>query len=117
LVQFEAIAYANGPDGKPNTADDIILGAVPAKWSMQEFYATYGDDDTKFVGNLDVVTGLFTPAGEGPSKERQDMRNNYGDVWVVAEIEGPKGKPISGRSYLVVTVPQYLRFDQPEVAP
>jgi quinohemoprotein amine dehydrogenase len=117
LVQFEAIAYANGPDGKPNTPDDIILGPVQAKWSMQEFYATYGDDDTKFVGNLDSVSGLFTPAGEGPSMERQDMRNNYGDVWVVAEIEGPKGKPISGRSYLVVTVPQYLRFDQPEVAP
>ncbi len=30
-MQFEAIAYSNGPDEKPNTADDIELGAVPAK--------------------------------------------------------------------------------------
>ncbi len=117
FVQFEAVAYANGPDNKPNTADDVMLGPVPAKWSMKEFYAVYGDDDTKFVGNIDPASGLFSPAGEGPDPERKDMRNNYGDVWIVATVETPDGRALTGQSYLVVTVPQYLRFDQPEVTP
>ena len=86
---------------------------------MQEFYAVHNDDDTKHVGTLDAVKGLFTPAGEGPSESRPDKRNNYGDVWVVAETaDGSQdAKPLTARSYLVVAVPQYLRFDQPEVAP
>lgn len=117
FVQFEAIAYSNGPDNKPNTPDDVMLGPVPARWSMKEFYAVYGDDDTKFVGNIDPVSGLFSPAGEGPDPERKDMRNNYGDVWIVATVEAASGKPLTAQSYLVVTVPQYLRFDQPEVNP
>ncbi len=32
--QFEAIAYANGPDAKPNTKDDIELGLVDAALSI-----------------------------------------------------------------------------------
>jgi quinohemoprotein amine dehydrogenase len=45
------------------------------------------------------------------------MRNNYGDVWVVASYT-PEGqpKPVTGRSYMVVSVPQYIQYDQPEVA-
>jgi quinohemoprotein amine dehydrogenase len=126
FVQFEAIAYLNGPDGKSNTADDIAIGPMNAKWSMQEFYAIYGDDDTHYVGTLNAETGLFTPAREGPNPERRFSRNNYGDVWVEAEVDkglpppkvvGEKQKPLTARSYLIVTVPQYLRFDQPEVAP
>jgi quinohemoprotein amine dehydrogenase len=116
-TQFEAIAYANGPDGKPNTPDDIELGPVPATWNLEEFVATVGDDDVDFVGNLDAKTGLFTPALDGPNPKRRFGRNNYGDVWVVATYK-PAGadQPVSGRSYLVVAIPQYLRFDQPEVA-
>jgi quinohemoprotein amine dehydrogenase len=115
--QFEAIAFANGPDGKPNTADDIELGPVKASWKLEEFVATVGDDDTDFVGNLDVSTGLFTPALDGPNPKRRFGRNNYGDVWAVATYK-PAGadQPVTGRSYLVVAIPQYLRFDQPEVA-
>ena len=48
------------------------------------------------------------------------MRNNYGDVWVVATSKTEKdrlGKPIVGKSYLVVTVPTYMKWDQPEVNP
>jgi quinohemoprotein amine dehydrogenase len=125
-VQFEAIAYINGPDGLPNTADDIALGPVRAKWDMKEFYAIYGDDDVKFVGSLNSETGLFTPNRDGPNPERRFSRNNYGDVWVEAEVDkdlpppkiaGEKQKPVTARSYLIVTVPQYLRYDQPEVAP
>jgi quinohemoprotein amine dehydrogenase len=115
--QFDAIAYANGPDGKPNTPDDIELGPVKASWKLEEFVATMGDDDVEFVGNLDATTGLFTPAIDGPNPKRRFGRNNYGDVWVVATYK-PAGadQPVTGRSYLIVAIPQYLRWDQPEVA-
>ena len=115
--QFDAIAYSNGPDGKQGTADDIELGLVKASWKLEEFVATIGDDDVEFVGNLDPANGLFTPALDGPNPKRKFGRNNYGDVWVVATYK-PAGaeKPVTGRSYLIVAIPQYLRWDQPEVA-
>ena len=37
---------------KPNTADDIELGHVPATWSIEEFPVTINDDDVKFVGKI-----------------------------------------------------------------
>jgi quinohemoprotein amine dehydrogenase len=110
-VQFETVAFSNGPDGKPNTDDDIDLGPVPATYKMEEFVASYGDDDTEFVGAVDEKTGLFTPASDGPDPKRKSMRNNYGDVWITATY-----KELKGRSYLVVAVPQYISWDQPEVA-
>jgi quinohemoprotein amine dehydrogenase len=111
FVQFETVAFSNGPDGKPNTDDDIDLGPVPATYKMEEFVASYGDDDTEFVGSVDEKTGLFTPASDGPDPKRKSMRNNYGDVWITATY-----KDLKGRSYLVVAVPQYISWDQPEVA-
>lgn len=116
--QFEAIAYNRGPDDKPNTADDVDLGPVDAEWSVEEFYAVYGDDDKDFIGTLSP-SGFFTPASEGPNPKRKFGRNNYGDVWVVATYKGENGKdgkPLKGKSYLVVAVPLYVRWDQPEVA-
>ena len=115
--QFEAIGYQRGADGKPHTADDVELGPVDVTWSVQEFYAVYGDDDKDFVGTLSP-TGLFTPASDGPNPKRKFMRNNYGDIWVVATSKtdkGADGKPLMGKSYLVVTVPLYMNWDQPEV--
>lgn len=116
-MQFEATGYSNGPDGKPDTADDIELGAVPANWKIEEFVASYGDDDVQYVGTMDAKTGFFTPASDGPNPKRKSQRNNYGDVWAVAEFT-PQGaeKPIVGRSYFIVAVPQYMQWDQPEVA-
>jgi quinohemoprotein amine dehydrogenase len=115
--QFEAIGYQRGADGKLRTADDVDLGPVDVDWSVEEFMAVYGDDDKSFVGNLSP-TALFTPASDGPNPERKFGRNNYGDVWVVATSKSEKdkeGKPLTGRSYLVVTVPTYIKWDQPEV--
>jgi quinohemoprotein amine dehydrogenase len=115
--QFDAIAYSNGPDGKQGTPDDIELGPVKASWKLEEFVATMGDDDVDFVGNLDATSGLFTPALDGPNPKRRFSRNNYGDVWVVATFKPPgSDQSVTGRSYLVVAIPQYLRWDQPEVA-
>ncbi|HTS76970.1 MAG TPA: quinohemoprotein amine dehydrogenase subunit alpha [Bryobacteraceae bacterium] len=115
--QFEAIGFQRGADGKPHTADDVALGPVDVTWSVEEFYAVYGDDDKNFVGHLSP-TGLFTPALDGPNPKRKFSRNNYGDVWVVATAKNEKdsfGKPLVGKSYLVVAVPMYVQFDQPEV--
>jgi quinohemoprotein amine dehydrogenase len=122
IAQFEAWAFQNGVDGRPDTADDINLGLVDAAWSLEEYAATYDDDDIKFVGTLDAVTGRFTPNVDGPNPQRKGERNNIGDVWVVAKYaDAGAGKPaatsgtpaatIRARAHLLVTVPLYMRFD------
>jgi quinohemoprotein amine dehydrogenase len=116
--QFEAVAYQRGADDKPHTADDVELGPVDVTWLVEEYLSVYGDDDKDFVGTLSP-SGLFTPALDGPNPKRKFGRNNYGDVWVVATAKNEKdkdGKALAGRSYLVVTVPTYIRWDQPEVS-
>lgn len=116
--QFEAVAYQRGADGKLHTADDVELGPIDVTWSVEEYLSVYGDDDKDFVGALGP-NGLFTPALDGPNPKRKFSRNNYGDVWVVATAKSEKdkdGNPLAGRSYLVVTVPTYIRWDQPEVS-
>jgi quinohemoprotein amine dehydrogenase len=116
--QFEAFGYHRGEDGKMHTADDIEIGPVDVTWSVEEFQAAYGDDDKAFVGTLSP-TGFFSPAVDGPNPKRKFSRNNYGDVWVVATAKDEKGKdgrPLVGKSYLVVTVPLYAQWDQPEVS-
>jgi quinohemoprotein amine dehydrogenase len=105
-------------DGKPNTPDDIPLGSIDVTWSVDEFSTVYNDDDKDFVGSL-TPTALFVPSFEGPNPKRKFSRNNYGEVWVVATAKSEKdpfGKPLTARSYLVVTVPTYRRWDQPEVS-
>lgn len=118
-AQFEAVAFANGPDGKPGTADDISLGPVSANWGLEEFMSTPDDDDVKYVGTIND-TGLFTPSGEGPNPKRKKQANNYptdnwGDVWVDASYKPDNEPAMKARSYLVVTVPTYIHYDQPEV--
>lgn len=116
--QFEAIGFTNGRDGKPHTADDIRIGPADVTWNIEEFASVTYDDDKKFVGALSP-TALFTPSVEGPNPARKFSRNNYGEVWVEATAKTDKdkfGKPLTGRAYLVVTVPTYQRWDQPEVS-
>ncbi len=110
-VQFEARAYHDGPDGKTETDDDVDLGVVDATWSIEEYSATFEDNDIDYVGGIDQ-DGLFTPAVDGPNPERQGDRNNIGDVWVVASVQpdGAAGS-LSARSHLIVTVPLYMRWD------
>lgn len=113
--QFEAVGYADGPDGKPGTKDDLELGLLDVTWSLEEYSATLGDDDVSFIGTIDR-TGLFTPGVDGPNPKRRNHANNVGDVWVVATYVPPGGgRPLRGRAHLLVTVPLYFRLDQPEV--
>ncbi|HEX4809653.1 MAG TPA: quinohemoprotein amine dehydrogenase subunit alpha [Bryobacteraceae bacterium] len=115
-VQFEAVAYNRGVDGKANTADDINLGPIAVKWSMEEFISRYNDDDAEFVGSISA-DGLFTPSAEGPNPQRRFNTNNTGDVWIVATYTDKAGntEPLTARSYLAVTVPAYVKWEQPEV--
>ena len=84
---------------------------------MEEFIARYNDDDKEFVGSISA-DGLFSPAGEGPNPQRRFMTNNTGDVWIVAKHQDKDSGPsqLTAKSYLVVTVPAYMMWDQPEVA-
>ncbi len=112
LQQFDAIAWHNGADGKPETSDDIELGRAEASWALEEYGVTYDDDDLKYVGAIDAK-GLFTPTEEGPNPARSGNRNNIGDVWVVAtyQPEQAGAAPLKARAHLVSTVPLYIRFD------
>ena len=117
LARFDAWAFNNGPDKKPGTADDLKLDAVAATWSVEEYKATFDDEDTKFVGGIDAATGVFTPNIDGPNPQRKGERNNMGDVWAVASYTPPgAAAPLKGRSHLLVTAPLYMKFD-PTVTP
>jgi quinohemoprotein amine dehydrogenase len=113
LQQFEAVGVNFGPDGKPDTADDVNLGIVNVKWSTEEYTSTFGDDDLQFVGTLDE-RGLFTPNVDGPNPKRSGNRNNVGDIWVVAEYidrdAPPTAKTLRARAHLLVTVPLYMAW-------
>jgi quinohemoprotein amine dehydrogenase len=110
--QYEAIAFANGPDGRPETADDVEIGPVPVTWSLEEYAVTFDDDDIKFVGSVDQH-GLFTPNVDGPNPQRSGNRDNIGDVWVVATYRPaqPGARPIKARGHVLVTVPLYMRWE------
>lgn len=118
LEQFEARAFSNGPDGKPNTPDDVDLGMVNVLWTVEEYTATFRDDDVRFVGQLSE-SGLFTPNIDGPNPNRSGNRNNLGDVWVVAAYlppgSEPSTKPLRARAHLLVTVPVYMDWGSREV--
>ena len=117
LARFDAWAFNNGPDKKPGTADDLKLDAVAATWSVEEYKATFDDEDIKFVGGIDATTSVFTPNVDGPNPQRKGERNNMGDVWAVASYTPPGASaPLKGRSHLLVTAPLYMKFD-PTVTP
>ena len=115
LQQFEAVAVNYGADGKPDTKDDLNLGAVAAAWALDEYPATFKDDDVKWVGELNSG-GLFVPNLDGPNPQRPGNRNNVGDVWVVASYT-PEGstKPLHARAELLVTVPVYLNWEPKQI--
>ncbi len=105
-AQFEAIAMANGPDGKAGTDDDIRIGAMPASWSVAPFGGAEGVaammDDVKFAGKMDA-SGLFTPAGAGPNPKRPYSTNNAGDLEVIGTVGGVKGS-----GHMIVTVQRWV---------
>ena len=99
--QYAAIGVQRGVDGKLHTGDDVELGPVDVIWSLQVFYRAQGSD-TDFVGKMSP-TGLFTPAANHPE--------NSFDIWAVAtatDERDKKGRPLVGKSYLVLSMPTYV---------
>jgi len=52
--QFEVVGYANGPDGKPRTDDDVPIGPVPVTWSLEECSIT---KMVEGLGKISIVAG------------------------------------------------------------
>ena len=99
-LQFQAIGYQRGADGRMHTADDVELGPVDATWSFQVFHAPDGSN-ADFVAKIND-SGFLTPATDHPN-------NNY-DCWAIATATGekdPNGAPLVGKAYVVVTVATY----------
>jgi len=110
LETFEAIGWDDGPDGEPNTDDDLRLGRMTASWAVEEYAAVFGDDDIEFVGDI-RQDGVFVPSLDGPNPNRPGNRNNVGDLWVVGTHTTADGRTLTARAHLVVTVPLYMRFE------
>ncbi|MET0154344.1 MAG: quinohemoprotein amine dehydrogenase subunit alpha [Candidatus Binatia bacterium] len=106
-VQFDAIAYLDGPDGKPGTTDDVRLGTMKARWSVTDFDATAEKlEDARFAGTM-KPGGLFVPADAGPNPRRPFHTNNAGDLKVHATVaDGPRS--VQGTAHLVVTVQRWV---------
>ncbi|WP_246624573.1 quinohemoprotein amine dehydrogenase subunit alpha [Oceanobacter mangrovi] len=102
-AHFEAQAMSAGKDGKPGTADDFVIGMVPANWSVAPFdEVAKEDNDVGFSGYLNPQTGVFTTAGAGPNPERRMMTNNAGHLIVTGTAEGQ-----SADAELIVTVQRW----------
>jgi quinohemoprotein amine dehydrogenase len=106
-VQFEALAYSNGPDLVENTDDDELIGVFPASWSQTNFDAIADSlQDTRFAGNVDQQ-GLFSPGPAGINPERYIPTNNTGVLAITGEVaDGPR--VVTGQSRLVVTVQRFI---------
>ncbi len=103
-AHFKAIGYWNGPDGEPDTADDIRVGEIPADWSV----ANNGEiaetmNDAAFAGEMDPATGIFMPASAGPNPKRPFSTNNAGDLKIVARADGHEAE-----AHLIVTVQRFV---------
>jgi quinohemoprotein amine dehydrogenase len=106
-VQFEAVAYLDGADGKPGTADDVRLGAMKARWSVVDFDETAAKfQDAKFAGTM-KPSGLFVPADAGPNPRRPFQTNNAGDLSVHAAV-ADGGRTVQGKAHLIVTVQRWV---------
>lgn len=105
-AQFEAVAFANGRDGKPGTKDDYRIGVVQAEWDVAPNGAAAEEmKDHLFAGKI-TPRGRFLPAAAGPNPQRVYGASNAGDLKVVAKVtEG--NRVIEGVGRIVVTTPRW----------
>jgi quinohemoprotein amine dehydrogenase len=110
-AQLEAIAFTAGADGKPGTADDLQLGAVPASWSLDNLNKVAAEmKDTKYAGRIEP-SGLFVPNVAGPNPERKYKTNNAGELKVTASVKDGT-RTVKASVPLIVTV---QRFNDPPI--
>ena len=106
-VQFVARGVNFGADGQPDTADDLILDAVEAKWWLEEEKTRDNDDDLKYLQTA-VINGLYTPVTTyGPIETRFQRREGVGLIAIGASFSDD-GQEFKGRSLLGVTDPDFI---------
>lgn len=104
---FTAYGVDYGADRTAGTADDIALGSLPASWRVEPWDETAAhDQDVKFAGTMDAVTGIFTPADAGPNPERKQSTNNVGNLKVVAAVSDGS-QTVEGDAHMIVTVQRW----------
>lgn len=106
-VQLEALAHSAGPDGKQRTADDLLLGVVPAAWKIKNLNRGAAEmQDAKFAGTISQ-SGLFAPADAGPNPKRRYGTNNAGELRAFATVKDGERR-VTGSAPLVVTVQRWV---------
>ncbi len=102
-ASFSAIGWWNGPDGTPETEDDIRIGEVAAEWSFGNANETAkAMQDAAFAGELGA-DGIFLPAIAGPNPARKYQTNNAGELTVTATAGD-----LTATGALVVTVQRFI---------
>ncbi len=106
-VQFVARGMNYGADGKPDTADDLMLEPVAARWWLEEEKTRDNDDDLKYL-QTSVLNGLYTPVTTyGPIESRFQRREGVGLIAIGASYTDG-GQEFKARSLLGVTVPDFI---------
>jgi quinohemoprotein amine dehydrogenase len=111
---FDAVAWSNGEDGKPATADDVRIGALPATWRVEPWNEqARAERDAEFAGQFaDPSVGLFTPGEAGPNPARKYGTNNAGNLRVIATVRDG-ARELSGEAHLIVTVQRWIHSPIP----
>ena len=117
LAQFEARASTTAPTASPTRRTTSISGSSTRTWSLEEFAATYDDDDIKFVGadrrEDGPVHAEHRRPEPGAARAAQQHRRRVGGG-ATTPPEAADGKPaktLRARAHLLVTVPLYMRFE------
>ena len=106
-AQFEAVGWADGPDGVTGTEDDLYLGVMDVSWAIEDWdEAAAAIEDAKYAGTIDE-TGLFTPGDAGPNPERFMGTNNTGNLRVVATY-ADGAEPLTAEAHLYATVQRFV---------
>lgn len=97
-VQFEAIAYASG---------DVLLGVVPATFTLSEKVTREGDDDLVWLGGIGA-NGRYIPTSDyGQILNREYQTEGTGLVTVDAAYERG-GRTYTAEAMLAVVPPDYV---------
>ncbi len=75
--QFEAMAFNNGPDGKPNTSDDWHLGAGRRDVECRGVHGDVRRRRPEVRRRDRRETGLFTPNVDGPNPDTQRQSQQH----------------------------------------
>lgn len=106
-IQFEAVAYSVGADGKAGTKDDLRIGVMPAQWSLDNLNAAAAAmQDVRYAGTIGAADGMFIPGPAGPNKKRKFGTNNFGELKAIASVDDGKRK-VKGSAVFIVTAQRW----------